>query len=316
MVILGPTATGKTDLAIKLAKKFNGELVACDSRQVYRGLDVGTGKFPRGEKWEVRRGRDFWEIGEIRVWGYDIADPMLQYSVADYVKYTDGVIKEITDREKLPIIVGGTGLYLKALLEGLPNLSIPVNQKLRGELEKLTLLELQNKLKVLSPAKWKKLNGSDRQNPRRLLRAIEIVIMNPYMQIRQKSKGERQNYDVLKIGLTAPREILYKNADLRVLDWIDHGIIEEAKNLRKNDLTLKRMKQLGLEYGALADYLSGEIREIKGEKGLIKKMQNKIHGYIRRQQTWFKREKGVNWFDILSKHYINNVEMLLKSWYY
>ena len=149
LVILGPTATGKTDLALLLVKKFNGELVSCDSRQVYKGLDIGTGKYP-GAK--------------VKVWMYDVADPKRQYSVADYVKDANKVINQILAKKKLPIIVGGTGLYLKALLQGFPHLAIPVDRKLRVKLQKLSLEKLQNKLKNLSPQKWEKMNYSDRQN--------------------------------------------------------------------------------------------------------------------------------------------------------
>ena len=311
LVILGPTATGKTDLALRLAKKFNGELIAADSRQVYKGLDIGTGKIPGGGKWEVRGGSKMWEVGGIKIWMYDVVDLKKQYTVADYVNDASRVIRDIEKRGKLPVIVGGTGLYLKALLEGLSNLSIPVDKKIRGELEKLSLAELQGKLKTLSPIKWKKLNQSDRQNSRRLLRSIEIIMMNPYINLRDKIQETRYKYDVLKIGLTAQKEILYKNADLRVLDWIKQGIIDEARRL-KEQTSGKRLRELGLEYGVLAEYLDGQITE----NTLVKIIQGKVHGYIKRQQTWFKKEKNINWFDITENNYLERIEKLLYKWYY
>ena len=183
LVILGPTATGKTDLALYLAKKFNGELVSCDSRQIYGGLDIGTGKMPSNSTYEVKRIRPcrsndigYWEIDGIKIWMYDVVSPKKQYSVADYVKDADRVIGEIRAKGKLPIIVGGTGLYLKAIFEGLPNLAIPVDKKLRNRLAKLSKAELQEKLKKVSPEKWESLNQSDRENSRRLIRAIELDI--------------------------------------------------------------------------------------------------------------------------------------------
>lgn len=312
IVILGPTATGKTDVALKLARKYNGELVAADSRQVYRGLDIGTGKMPSGsEKWKVRSGKGSWEINRVKVWMYDVVNPDVQYSVADYVKDAEEVIEDIFKRGKVSIIVGGTGFYLKALLEGLSNLSVPVDKELREELEKLSLLELQEKLMSLSPIKWKNLNESDRKNPRRVLRSIELIKMNPYMGRISKYNKKIQRWDVLKIGLTAPREVLYKNVDQRVLSRFDQGMLKEAEDLHKNGLSTVRMKQLGLEYGVLADYLEGEIQS----QNLILTMQNKIHGYIKRQLTWFKKEKNVNWFDITDKEFNTKVENLVAKWY-
>src|SRR3989344_1102266 len=203
LVILGPTATGKTDLAISLAKKFNGELVSCDSRQVYMGLDIGTGKLPGG-RWKMEDGK--WIVNGISIHLYDVVDPKTQYSVAHFVKDAGRVIENIRKRGKLPIIVGGTGLYLKALLYGLSNLAVPADKSLRKKLEKLSREDLQIKLQKISPEKWKSLNYSDRQNPRRLVRAIELEISSrrsPFDHLR----GDLADYEVLKIGLTAPREI-------------------------------------------------------------------------------------------------------------
>jgi len=315
LVILGPTATGKTDLGLNLAKKFNGELVAADSRQVYIGLDIGTGKLPsRSWKMEDRRWKKekgFWEIDGVKVWMYDVVNLETQYSVADYIKDAETIIEDIIERGKLPIVVGGTGLYIEALLEGLDNLKIPVDLALRGELEKLCLEELRKKLKSLSPIKWKSLNESERKNSRRLLRAIEIVSMNPYVNKCQKSKVKSQNWGVLKIGLTASREALYKNSDIRVIDWFKKGIIEEVKNFNKSSIPLERFKDLGLEYKLIASYLNNEIPI----KDLIEKIQFDIHGYIRRQLTWFKKDTDINWFDITEKKSLGELEKFVRIWY-
>jgi len=319
LVILGPTATGKTDLALGLAKKFNGELVSCDSRQIYRGLDIGTGKMPSDSTYEVRRTgprRSVWEIDGVKVWMYDVVNPKIQYTVADYAKEANKVIGEIRERGKLPIIVGGTGLYLKALLYGLSNLSIPVDRKLRKKLEKLSLKKLQEKLKTLSIKRWEKMNQSDRGNPRRLVRAIELESSprrSSFDFAQDHLRGVSFRDDVLKIGLTATREVLYKRADERVVNRIDQGMIEEAKKVHKNGLSLNRMKQLGLEYGVLADYLEGKITD---KKELVRKLQGKIHNFIRRQQTWFKNEKNTNWFNITDQHFLKNVEKLVAKWYH
>lgn len=315
LVILGPTATGKTDLAFLLARKFNGELVSCDSRQVYVGLDIGSGKLPSGN-WKLetgswKRGKGYWEIGGIRVWMYDVVDPKKQYDVSKYITKAEKVLGKIIKRRKLPIIVGGTGFYLKGLLYGFSNLGIPVNKKLRKDLEKLSPQELQKKLQELSKDKWNSLNLSDQQNPRRLIRAIELEINS---ERRFKIYDLRfKNFSALKIGLTAPRDILYKKVDERVVERIDQGMVEEAKWLHKKGLSLERMRKLGLEYGVLADYLEDKI---KGVDILIKTLQQKIHGYVRRQLTWFKKEKRVFWFDITDEKYPENVEKRVSKWYH
>ncbi len=331
LVILGPTATGKTDLALKLAKKFNGELISCDSRQVYKGLDIGTGKMPinvnretisnkleiENLKFKIEQGKGYWIINGIRIWMYDVVDPKKQYSVADYIKEAPLAIKQIRAKGKLPIIVGGTGLYLKALLEGLPNLSIPVDQALRKQLQKLSLDKLQEKLQIVSIKGWKKMNQSDRGNTRRLIRAIELSTLSPIGKSPRTLSLARD--DIMKIGLIAPREILYKKVDHRVIERIDQGMIDEAKSLHKNGLTYKRMKQLGLEYGVLADYLEGHItgNDLQNKQSLLaRRLASKIHGYVRRQLTWFKKEKNTFWFNIAEKNSSVNVEKMIVKWYH
>jgi tRNA dimethylallyltransferase len=311
LVVLGPTATGKTDLALNLAKKFNGELVACDSRQVYTGLDLGTGKMPGAQEWEIRREKMKWEVGGINIWMYDVVSPKRQYTVAEYVKDAKLIIDDIRSRGKLPIIVGGTGLYLKALLEGIPALGIPVDIRLRKKLQKLSLNQLQNKLQELSIKKWNTMNNSDQQNPRRLLRSIELLSMYGHINKSDKRYEVSNKYNVFKIGLRAPREELYRRVDLRVLTRIDQGMIEEASKLKDEGLLLNRMKQLGLEYGVLANYLAGAINEDE----MVKIMQYKIHGFVRRQLTWFKKEKEVKWFDITTSDYEKKMESLTSDWY-
>ena len=305
LVILGPTSTGKTDLAIELAKKFNGELISCDSRQVYTGLDIGTGKLP-GRKVSVEKGNGFWILDGIKIWMYDVADPKKQYSVFKYITKAEKSLEQIKKSGRLPIIVGGTGLYLKGLLYGFSNSGIPMDKKLRKNLENLTLDELQKKLQNLSIKKWVNLNSSDQKNPRRLIRALELIIMKPKRK-RIHPPTDGQKFGVLKIGLTASKEVLYKRIDERVISRINQGMIDEAKNLHENGLSLKRMRQLGLEYRILADYLDSKI----ARNNLIVIMQGKIHHYVRRQITWFKKEKQVNWFNITSKDFKKKVEKLV-----
>lgn len=310
LIILGSTSTGKTSLAIDLAKSFNGELIACDSRQIYKGLDIGTGKLP-DEEVVTKKYRGFWEMDGINVWMYDETNFEGQYTVYNYIKDANSAIENIINRKKLPIILGGSGLYLKLLLEGLSDLSVCANPKLRKELENLSLTDLQLRLQHVAMDRWERMNNSDRQNSRRLIRAIEFKLSKDNTGI--KFKGLNKIYSLFKIGLTAPREILYKRIDKRVISRINQGMIQEAERLNKKTLSFSRMRQLGLEYGVLADYLEGRIAD---RNELIKILQGKIHGFARRQLTWFKKEKDVIWFDITGKRWKDKVENKVRSWYY
>lgn len=314
LIILGLTSTGKTDLALNLAKKFNGELIACDSRQVYRGLDIGTGKMPFG-KWMMDDGRiqkkkGYWEIDGVKVWMYDVVDLRSQYTVADYIKEANKVISVIEGRGKLPIIVGGTGLYLRALFEDMPDLAISGNKKLRLELQKLSKDELQKKLHKLSVVRWKKMNDSDKQNPRRLIRAIELIVMKPKKT--QYTESKLKDFNILKIGLIAPKEVMDKKINNKVLEWIKDGIIKEVKGFLKKDISKKRIMVLGLEYAVIIEFLNKTISSSQ----MIEKMQTKVRQYAKRQLTWFKKEKEVFWFDVDKKNYEDQVANLVSKWYY
>ncbi len=310
LVILGPTATGKTDLALILAHKFSGEIVSADSRQVYKGLDIGTGKRAGGGLSHIIFD-SYWKIDGIPVFLYDVVSPKQQFSVKDYFQEAMSKVKNILHRENLPIIVGGTGLYIRALIYGLPNLQIPLNVKLREELVKLTLLELQEKLYSLSVSRWELLNKADRQNKRRLLRSIEIELMNPYIDTKFPIKGLSSNFNILKIGLTASRPFLREKINQRLLDRISQGLIAEGERLHKEGISYQKLRELGLEYRYLADHLEGLIS--REEFADILKI--KIWQYAKRQLTWFKKEEGVFWFDVSSHDWEKEVEKLVKSWY-
>lgn len=294
MVILGPTALGKTELALEVAGQFDGELIACDSRQVYRGLKLGVGK------------------GEERVWMYDVVDPKKQYSVVEYVKDATKVVEDILGRGKLPIIVGGTGLYLRGLLGEIADVDVPPNEKLRRELEKLPINILQSRVATLSPIIYQGINRSDLKNKRRLIRKIEQLSMYPYMDKFQRSKIKSRKWDVLKIGLIAPRPVLNARIDQRVLSRLDQGMVAEVVYLHKSGLSFNRMKELGLEYGIMAEFLDGSINYDQ----MVEKLKNKIHQYARRQLVWFKKDKDIVWFDITDKALFPNIVREVKQWYY
>jgi tRNA dimethylallyltransferase len=221
------------------------------------------------------------------------------------------VIKDIEERGKLPIIVGGTGFYLEGLLEGF-DVDIPVaDYSLRSELGRYTVKELQKELIELSPETFEKMNASDRQNPRRLVRRIEAVSKNGYIQSHPKPNSPFAAHEVLKIGLTASKEVLNSRIDKRLDSRVDLGLIEEGKALLNEGVSLERMRQLGLEYGVLADLLEGKI----GEDEFKSKLKIKIHQYAKRQMTWFKRDHDIKWFDVTDSELSHRVEKEVSNWY-
>lgn len=276
LVILGPTATGKSSLAVRLAKKFDGEIISADSRQVYRGLDIGTGKITKKE------------MGGIHHHLLDVANPKRKFSVTQYKKKAEKAIKEIIKKNKLPIIVGGTGFYIQALVDNIVFPDVLPNQKLRKKLEKKTTEELFKILKKLDP---KRAQNIDSKNPRRLIRAIEIA--KSIGNVPAINYGLRTtNYRLLFIGLDLPDQKLKEKIKKRLEQRIKIGMISEAMRLRKNGLGYKRMRDLGLEYKFLADFLEKKITR----KEMTEQLETAIWQYAKRQRTWFKRDKRILWF--------------------
>ncbi len=312
LCLVGPTATGKTDLALHFAKLYKGELVACDSRQVYCDLDLGTGK-EAGENQPFSKHSGYWILDGIKVWLYDLVPFTKQYTISDYIKDATKVVNTISGEYKLPIIVGGTGFYLKGVLNGIETDKVPEDSELRQELEQLSLEEIQTRLKSLAPDFFNELNNSEKHNQRRLIRRIEIL---NYLQSedvsKEKPQGLSQKYDVLKIGLTADKKVLDKRIEQRVVKRVEQGMIEESEVLIKKGLTFDRMRQLGLEYGVMADLLEGVIRT-KSEFVFI--LQTKIKQFAKRQLTWFKSDRDIVWIDISEKNFMEKVEKKVQAWY-
>jgi tRNA dimethylallyltransferase len=273
IVILGPTASRKTDLSIKLAKKYNGEVISADSRQVYKGLDIGSGKITKKE------------MQGIPHYLLDVANPKRKFTVAQYQKLAIKAIKNIQKKNKLPILVGGTGFYIQSIIDGIVIPEVKPNWELRKELEKKSNEELYKMLLEKDPERAKTI---DKQNPRRLIRALEIILVTkkpiPFL----KSKN---NFEVLQIGIKKTPEELKKLIKKRLKKRLkNNAIINEVKKLHKI-LSWKRLEEFGLEYRFVAQYLQNKI----SYQEMIDKIQIESEHYAKRQMTWFKRDKKINW---------------------
>lgn len=271
---MGPTATGKSALAVKLAKKYTGEVISADSRQVYKGLDIATGKITKKEM----RGVPHHLLS--------VADPRRAYSAARYVKDATKAVRHIVQKGKTPIICGGTGFYISALLGEINFANVPPSPGLRKKLFGRPVSKLLEILKKLDPKRAKTI---DAKNPVRLIRAIEIA--SSPKKLEPKSQKLKADYEVIKIGLDWPNAELKKRIHTRVSSRMKKGMIAEAKKLHKKGLSLRRMKELGLEYRFLAEYLNKEITK----QELIEKIEKENWHYAKRQRTWFRRDKKIKW---------------------
>jgi len=271
LIISGPTASGKTSLGFSLAKKFNGEIISADSRQVYKGMDIITGKE---------------EDPDIKTWLLSVVDPDEDFSVSDFYRLAWEAVNDIWKRGKLPIIVGGTGFYIKALLDGIGTMGIAPDQKLRDKLDALSVEELAKRLQKVDPKRWENMNISDRKNPRRLVRAIEVAG-------KLTVNNEQLTVNSLWIGLTAPFPLLYERIDKRVDERIKMGGIEETKNLAKK-FGWDVYSMTGQGYRELRGFVEGKI----SFEEAVKRWKFAEHKYARKQMTWFKKEKRIVWVDI------------------
>ena len=295
LVICGPTATGKTALAIKLAKKFDGEIVSADSRQVYKGMDIGMGK----------------EWGDVPIHGYDLVDPRREFSVSKYLKFARKILKDIWRRGKLPILVGGTGLYIKGVIDGIPTVEVPRNNELRKRLEEKSADELFESLSQLDAVRAGSMNSSDRKNPRRLVRAIEVAQWNLGHGVKCLTSDILHPTSVLVIGLTAAKEPLNKRIEDRVGERVKAGIKKEIESLLKNGVSWDDQSMMSFGYRQYRDFFEGEVPE----EVVVSEWTREEQKYVKRQMTWFKKDKRVGWFDIFEVDYQKKVEKMVAKWY-
>ncbi len=278
LVILGATAGGKTGLAVKVARHLAGEIISADSRQVYRGMDLGTGK-------------DLFEYGEIPYHLIDIAEPGSEYNVFQFQQDCFSAIEGIWQGQKLPVICGGTGMYLDAILSGYRLVAVPPDPQLREELRSYTDDALRQKLLELKPEQHNTTNLEERE---RLVRAIEIALGE------QKVAGELPplpQISPLVFGIRWPREILRQRIAVRLRQRLEEGMIDEVRQLHESGVAWEQLEFYGLEYRLIAQYLQGKLNRNDMEQ----KLRSAIGQFAKRQETFFRRmeKRGVDihWLD-------------------
>ena len=267
VLVAGPTASGKSKEAIRIAKERNGEIISVDSRQVYRGLDIGTEKITPEEMLGVPHHL------------IDIREADESYSAGDFVDDASRLIKEIASRRKLPILAGGTHFYFDALLKGLP--MTPMDDALRTELEKLSTEELAREVEKKDPARFARL---DPQNRRRLIRALEIIATHGHVPVRAAGAHPDLPYDVEWVILNPESEELHTKIHERLKETFVRGLIDEIRRVREQ-VGDARLNELGLEYKVIGEYL----RDERSEESLLPTLEIRLWHYARRQKAWLRK---------------------------
>lgn len=298
IVICGPTASGKTALSIEVAKKINGEIISCDSMQIYKDMNIGTAK-PTKE-----------EMGEIKHYLIDYVLPTERYSVAEYKKDAKKAIKEVIEKGKTPIIVGGTGLYVDSLIYEIEYPEIKFDEEYRKKLEKEVeeegLEKLYEKAKKIDPIAIQKISKTDKK---RIQRVLEIYHATGKTKTEQEiiSRQKEPEYAYKVYGLLWDRQKLYDRINLRVDIMIEQGLIEEVKTILKKYSKFPTAMQ-GLGYKEVVQYLNKEITK----EEMIEKIKMETRRYAKRQLTWFRKIENIEWLDALQPAQ-NNVNIILEG---
>lgn len=311
---MGPTATGKTALALELASKLNGALISADSVQVFKGLDIISGK-------DIPKNTPFIKQPELEKNGYntgyftyfntpiyllDVVEPTSSFSVSQFHEGAKKAIDVIAKNRRLPIVVGGTGLYVSSLLNPIATSRIEPDLELRKEFEQLDVSSLQNRLKKINEKKFSSLNNSDINNKRRLIRAIEVSV---YQALSDKLPITNPQYESLVIGLQCPREILKQRIDERVQERMENGALEEAKHLFQNYKYLSKQVKDANGYKQIFSYLKNEINLDEA----IYRWKISEYRHAKNQMTWFRKYGDVMWFDITHDGYEIDIEKKIKK---
>lgn len=278
IVILGPTASGKSSVAIKLAQKFNGEIISADSRQIYKRMEIGSGRItPEEEK-----------IVPHHLLG--ILNPETEFSVIKFKKEAEKKIQEISERNRLPIICGGTGFWIKALIDDVIYPEVKPDWKLRKDLEKKSPAQLFAILKKSDPIRAKNI---DAKNPVRLIRAIEICrVLGSVPDTRYKILNTKCQF--LQIGIAREKEELHQRIKLNVKNRLENGMIAEVEKLKESGLSWKKIESFGLSFRLIPQFIR---KEIKNEEELAEKIYLAEKNYAKRQMTWFKKDKRIKWLN-------------------
>ena len=299
IVICGPTASGKTALSIELAKKINGEIISSDSMQIYKDMDIGTAKPTKQE------------MQEIKHYLLNFVEPDQRYSVAQFKKDAEKAIEEILAKNKVPIIVGGTGLYVDSLIYGIEYQEIELDKKYREELEEKAQKEgletLYEQAQKIDPQAMEKISANDKK---RILRILEIYHSTGKTKTQQETESRKNEvkYDYKVFALNMEREKLYERINKRVDIMIEQGLIQEVENLCSKYTEFPTAMQ-GLGYKEVVEYLQGKI----SEQEMIEKIKMETRRYAKRQLTWFRKNKQTIWLDATKGK--ENVEIILKEYY-
>lgn len=304
IVIVGATSAGKTKLGVELARRYHGEIISADSRQVYTGMDIGTGK-------------DIAEYGEgkeaIQYHLIDVASPHTQFDLKTYQTKAQKAILSLIQRHKLPIIVGGSGLYLQALVDGYNLDSIAPQTDQRQAWGKMSLEELQTFLKTSDTAFFSKLNPSDQKNKRRLARYAEILAANQSAHTYAPKPSQAQ-YEALVIGIDYSLTTLRQRIKKRLQSRLEEGMIEEVQRLHAQGISWKRLEDFGLEYKFVSQYLQKKV----SQKEMEEKLAIAIGQFAKRQLTWLRRwekqGREILWFkpkDILNRRFGDTIDRFL-----
>ena len=298
IVICGPTASGKTAMSIELAKKINGEIVSCDSMQIYKEMDIGTAKPTREE------------MQGIKHYMIDIISPDIRYSVADYKRDAKIAIREILKKGKTPIVVGGTGLYVDSLIYEIEYQDIKFDEEYRKKLEKQVkedgLNVLYEKAKKIDPKAILKISPNDQK---RILRILEIYHATGMTKTEQekKSREKEPEFDYKVYALNMPREKLYERINLRVDLMIKQGLIKEVEEIYHKYSEFPTAMQ-GLGYKEVVEYLKGNLTK----EEMIEKIKQETRRYAKRQMTWFRKNKQTIWLDT-ENTLQNNLQIILEG---
>ncbi len=276
LVIAGPTASGKSALAVEAALRLGGEVISADSRQVYRGMDIGTGKITRAEQ----RGVPHFLL--------DVADPLEDYNAAHFLRDAAETETDIVGRGKLPIIAGGTGFWIQSLLEGRTFPEVAPNPALREELRRLTSEELLERLKTVDPARAASI---DAHNNVRLIRSLEVAGALGRVPRLSKVDMEERNGRYRIMALDPDRRLLHEKIFRRLEERLEAGMIDEVERLLQSGVTHERLQSFGLEYRFLSRFLLHELSETQMKSGLAAA----IRQYARRQLTWLRRMERQGW---------------------